>query len=408
MRPAAPTRRAALAFVAFSLLFDIISLGITLPVLPKLVVEVSGSDVGHGALVFGWFVTSWQVAHLLAAPLLGALSDRYGRRPIILISSLFLGLDYLLMAVSPTLSLLFVGRILSGVTSSTFPAAYAYVADVVPKEERTAAFGKLGAAASFGFIAGPAIGGALATFGLRVPFWVAGAFCLLNTLYGYFVLPESLPLERRTALTWASLNPFRAMAILGTSRRQATYACVAFLSFAAQYAFQSAYAIYTAERYTWSSGTLGLSIAAGGIAAVLGQSLLLKRLSKRFGDPFVLGLALLAGCLSQVTIALASVGAVTILASMLGTISALSRPALQSLMSREASDAKQGQLQGALTSLHGIAGCLVPSLFVRALTWGRAPGHPVGAPFFLAGAALAVAFVVAAMASKRQSPAKTS
>jgi DHA1 family tetracycline resistance protein-like MFS transporter len=200
-------RRAALAFVFVTVVLDMLALGMIVPVLPKLVVTFEGGDTASAARIYGLFGTVWALMQLVFSPVLGALSDRFGRRPVILLSNLGLGLDYLLMAWAPTLGWLLVGRIISGITAATFATAGAYIADVTPPEKRAGAFGMLGAAFGVGFVLGPAVGGVLGHIAPRLPFWVAGAFSIVNALYGLLVLPESLPPERRSPFSWRRANP---------------------------------------------------------------------------------------------------------------------------------------------------------------------------------------------------------
>src|SRR6267378_6289311 len=214
VKRAATPRRAALAFIFVTVVLDMLALGMIVPVLPKLVEDFVGGNTARAAEIYGLFGTVWALMQFIFSPVLGALSDRYGRRPVILISNLGLGLDYLVMALAPSLAWLFVGRIISGITAASFSTAYAYIADVTEPEKRAGAFGMVGAAFGVGFVLGPAVGGLLGTLDPRLPFWVAAAFSLANAAYGYFVLPESLPRERRTAFSWARANPVGSLRLL--------------------------------------------------------------------------------------------------------------------------------------------------------------------------------------------------
>src|SRR5882672_12681663 len=212
---AAAPRKAAIAFIFAIVLLDVIALGIVIPVLPKLIETMLGGDTPRAAEIFGFFGTAWALMQFTFSPILGALSDRFGRRPVLLISMTGHGLDYILMALAPSLAWLFIGRIISGITAASFSTAYAYIADVTPPEKRAAAFGMVGAAFGIGFVLGPAIGGLLGTLDPRLPFWVAAAFSLANAAYGYFVLPESLPRSQRLAFSWARANPVGSLRLLG-------------------------------------------------------------------------------------------------------------------------------------------------------------------------------------------------
>src|ERR1700730_17188620 len=215
MPPATPAPRApAFVFIFITVLLDMLALGMIIPVLPKLVVDFLGGDAAHGAQIFGLFGTAWALMQFVFSPVQGALSDRFGRRPLILMSNLGLGLDYILMAMAPSLIWLFVGRVISGITSASISTAYAYIADVTPGEKRAAVFGKVGAAFGAGFIIGPAVGGLLGDVDPRLPFWVAAALSFANTMYGLLILPESLPKERRSPFRWRSANPVGALKLL--------------------------------------------------------------------------------------------------------------------------------------------------------------------------------------------------
>ena len=232
--PTVPSRRrAAAVFIFITILLDMLALGMVIPVLPELVKTFRSGDTVLAATTLGWFNTVWALMQFAAAPLIGSLSDRFGRRPVVLLSNFGLGADYLLMAMAPSLGWLFLGRVISGITSASVPTGYAYIADVTPAEKRAKAFGLLGAAFGIGFVMGPAIGGVLGHVGPRLPFWVAGGFSLLNALYGFFILPESLPRERRGAFLWRRANPLGALRFLGRHRRMGWFGGMHFLYYLA-------------------------------------------------------------------------------------------------------------------------------------------------------------------------------
>src|SRR5712691_795049 len=227
-QPAEP-RRAAFIFVFITVLLDMLALGIVIPVLPKLVVDFLSGDTARAAEIYGIFGTVWALMQFIFSPVHGALSDRFGRRPLILISNFGLALDYVLMALAPNLWWLFVGRVISGITAASISTAYAYVADVTPPQDRAARFGMLGVAFGAGFILGPAIGGLAGSVDPRLPFWIAAALSLANAAYGFFILPESLPPERRSPFRWRRANPIGSLVLLRSHKRLAAFATVNFL-----------------------------------------------------------------------------------------------------------------------------------------------------------------------------------
>ncbi len=376
-----PGKSLPLAFLLAVVFLDVISLGVTLPVLPKLVVSLGGR--GENAAVYGVFVAAWQVAHLLAAPTLGALSDRYGRRPLILVSCFGLGLDYLLMATATTLPMLMLGRLISGVTAATFSIAAAYVADTTPPEGRPQRYALLGATFSTGFVLGPALGGILGRVDIRLPFWIAGGFTLLTAVLGTFVLPESLPKDRRSAMTLSKLNPIGALRSLAATPRLRWLTAVAFFYFSAQYVFQSVYALYVGRRYGWVELDIGLALAFSSLVGAVVQTALSRRLSKRFGERRLLLFALASGLVAFAIVGTATTGMVSLLSVPFGAFGGLARAALQSGMSREVPSSEQGRLHGALVCVSGIAGSLAPTGFTTAYSWGQAHAM-LGIPFYLA------------------------
>jgi len=277
-------RKAAMAFIFAIVLLDVIALGIVIPVLPKLIETMLGGDTPRAAEVFGIFGTAWALMQFTFSPVLGALSDRFGRRPVLLISMSGHGLDYVLMALAPSLGWLFLGRIISGITASSFSTAYAYIADVTPPEKRAGAFGMVGAAFGIGFVLGPALGGLLGALDPRLPFWVAAAFSLANAAYGWFVLPESLTSEHRMAFSWAHANPVGSLRLFSRHPQLIGLAGVAFLYQLAHVVLPSVTVLYTSYRYGWSNATMGLTLAAVGVASGIVQAALIRPTVDRFGE----------------------------------------------------------------------------------------------------------------------------
>ena len=391
--------RAAVALVFVTILLDTLALGVMVPVLPRLIVEFEGGDMARAASITGLFGLAWAAMQFLASPMLGALSDRFGRRPVILLSNLGLGLDYVLMALAPNLTWLLIGRLVSGITSASASTAVAYVTDVTPPEQRAAKFGLLGAAFGFGFIAGPALGGLLAGIDPRLPFWAAAALSLANAAYGLLVLPESLPPERRARFTWSGASPFGAMALLRSSPALLGLAGATFLMFLAQESLPSLYVLYVMQRYGWDEAAVGLSLAAAGAGSMVVSAALIGPAVARLGERRTMAAGLVFGAAGFVLFALArTTGWLFLAAFPLLSLWALTGPALQALMSRRVEADEQGRLQGALAGLRSITGMIGPVLFTQSFALGIAPTAGLdspGLPYGLAAALLAVSLVLA-------------
>jgi len=394
-------RRAALPFLVITVALDLLAFGIIIPVLPRLVQEFLGGEAVSAAQVYGLFGLTWAVMQLFGAPVLGALSDAVGRRPVILLSNLALGFDYLLMAVAPGVGWLLVGRAVGGFASSSFTTAFAYVADITDADRRAAGFGVIGAAFAFGFIAGPALGGMLGAVDLRLPFWVAAGLCLANALYGIFVLPESLPKDRRTPFTWRKANPVAALRLLRANTEVFRVSVVLFLSNLAHEVFPAAFVLYAGHRYGWDQVTVGLALAAVGIASAVVQGGLVRRVVPRLGERPTMVAGLVCGGLGSLLFGLAPSGGWIWLAIPVAALWGLFGPAAQSLMTQRITASDQGRLQGALNSLRGVSGLVGPVLFTASFAAGAYhPGPSIvwGAPFFVAAALLLLALAALAPA----------
>src|SRR5215207_7932458 len=277
-----PVRSGAAAFIFVTILLDMLALGLILPILPKLVESFVDNDTATAARIFGLFGTAWALMQFLFSPLLGALSDRYGRRPVVLLSNFGLAFDYVLMALAPSLGWLFLGRVISGITVASVATSYAYIADVTAPEKRAAAFGLLGAAFGAGFILGPAVGGLLGGIDPRLPFWLAAAFSFANAMYGLFILPESLPRERRAPFKWRSANPVGSLKLLRSSPGLLGLAAINFISQLAHVVLPSAFVIYAGYRYGWDTSMVGITLAIVGVCSMVVQALLIGPFVKRF------------------------------------------------------------------------------------------------------------------------------
>jgi len=389
--------RGAVGFVLVTVVLDVLALGLVIPVLPKLVERFAGS-VRDAALVFGIFGTAWALMQLISSPIMGALSDRFGRRPVLLLSCLGLGLDYILMALAPDLAWLFVGRVISGITAATFSTAAAYIADVTPPEERAASFGLIGAAFGVGFVLGPAIGGLLGSADPRLPFWVAAAFSLANTAYGYFVLPESLPPDRRSSFSWRKANPIGSLHLLGRSRELMRIATAIFLYNVSHAVFPAVFVLHAGYRFGWGEGMVGAALAIFGLCSGIVQGVLIRPVVDRLGERRSLLAGMGAGIAGLALMGLAPTTHLFWLAMVMVCLWGFIGPAAQALMSRLVLPSEQGQLQGATASMMAIASLIAPSLFTQTFAWGIAPGHApylAGAPYWLAAVLLAIALVIA-------------
>ncbi len=400
---AAGPRRAAVIFIFITVMIDILSFGVIIPVLPHLIKSMAGGSFVQAAHWVGWFGTAFAVMQFVFSPVQGALSDHFGRRPVILLSNLGLGLDFLLMSVVNTLPLLFIGRIISGITSASFSTANAYIADVTPPAKRAGAFGMLGAAFGIGFVFGPAIGSLLAVWHPRAPFVAAAVLSLVNFCYGYFVLPESLPPDRRSGFSWKRANPVGALMLLKRYPQVAGLAAVLFLFQLAHYVFNSVFVLYADYRYGWGQQQVGYVLAGVGVLGAFVQAWLARRAVASLGERRTLLLGVVAGIAGFCLYGFASTGWVFLLAMPIGALWGLANPAAQSIMTRQVDPHEQGRLQGSVSSLASTAGIFGPTLFtsVFALFIGaHAPVHLPGAPFLLSAALLVVALAIAAYAMR--------
>ena len=402
----APARQAAIAFIFITVVLDVLAMGIIIPVLPRLIQDFLQGDTARAAEMFGVFATVWALMQFFCSPIIGMLSDRFGRRRVILLSNLGLGLDYIVMALAPTIGWLFVGRVISGITGASFTAAGAYIADITPKEKRASSYGILGAAWGLGFVLGPALGGILGGVNPRLPFWVASGMTLVNALYGLLVLPESLPPEKRTPkFVWARANPLGSLKLLRSHHELFGLASVNFLYYLAHQVLQSVMVLYVGYRYNWTPRDVGLTLAVIGIGSVIVQGGLVRPVVAKIGDRRALFAGLAFGAIGFALWGFAPTGILFLAAIPFGSLMGFYGPAAQGLMTHRVGVSEQGQLQGANSSVMGIAGLVGPGLFTYTFahfistdrTW-QLPG----APFFLGSLLLLIALLLAVRVTRQR------
>ncbi len=406
MPPRTPGKN-ALVFVAITVLIDTIGFGLIIPVLPRLLVQLTGESVSQVALDGGWLAFVFALTQFLCAPVLGNLSDRFGRRPVLLFAVGALGIDYLFMGFAPTLAWLFLGRAIAGVAGASFTPAYAYVSDIAPPGKRAQAFGMVSASFGIGFILGPALGGLLGGLGPRAPFFAAAALSLMNLAYGWFVLPESLPPERRRPFDWKRANP------VGTLLQMRRYPVVLGLLFAlflwsmANQVMPATWSFYTKLRFGWSEAMIGASLALAGLIMVISQMVFLRFLAPRLGARRSALLGILTAAVGYVGYGLATEG--WMMLAWLGSwfLGATVMPNANALMSQRIPPDAQGELQGAVASLFSLAAIIGPVVMTQLFGHFSAPDarpHLPGAAFFMAAALAAGCFGVF-WASTREQPA---
>lgn len=377
-------RKAAVGFIFITLLLDVIGLGIIIPVIPALIQELTGGSISEASRYGGWLIASYALVQFLCAPIVGALSDKYGRRPILLLSLLGFGLDYLVLAVAPTIGWLFLARIIAGVFGASFTTGAAYIADVSSAEKRAQNFGLLGAAFGLGFIIGPVTGGLLGEIGPRVPFYAAALVTFLNLIYGYFILPESLLKENRREFEWSRANPLGALFAL--KRYPSVAGLIGALTFIylASHAIQGTWTYFSMEKFNWSESMVGYSLGLVGIMSALVQGLLIRIIIPKIGEynTMITGIIFnICGCL---LFSMASEGWMLLCFIIPYSLGGIAGPAIQGILSNQIPDNEQGQLQGALTSMMAATGIIGPLMMTSIFAYFTAENAPIyfpGAPF---------------------------
>lgn len=395
----------ALVFILVTILLDMIGLGIILPVLPNLILELTGDTVANAAVVGGYLVFVYALMQFVFSPILGNLSDRFGRRPVLLLSLLGLTFDYLLMGFAPTLAWLFVGRVLAGISGAAVSTATAYIADITPPEKRSQRFGLIGAAFGLGFIIGPVIGGELGEFSPRAPFYVAAALAAINFLFGLIILPESLTMRKRRRFDFKRANPFGAIIAFKAYPSVIWLLAVLFLFALAGQTYPSIWNFFTIERFDWTSSQIGRSLAIFGILFAVSQAALITPAVKYFGESITVLIGIAAGAVAFFGMSFIHTpfGLYGFLA--IGALSGLAGPAINGLLSRQIPDNSQGELQGAVHATNSLTAIIGPiaatQLFSFFTTSESAPSYFPGVSFFAAGLLCVIAITVFVIAMKR-------
>jgi len=402
--PSGKPRRAAVLFIFFTALMDVIALGIMIPVLPNLVKQFAGGDTALAAQYTLVFAVTWGMMQFVCSPIIGMLSDRFGRRPVLLLSIFGLGVDYLFMALAPSLAWLFVGRVINGVTSASFSTANAYVADVTAPQDRAKAFGLMGAAFSFGFLVGPTLGGVLGGINLRLPFFVSAGLAVCNWLYGFFVLPESLPKARRSpALNWRRANPVSAFSFLRERPNLLGLQAIYVLFQLSHNVFPSIFVLYVGYRFHWGPMASGLMLFFTGAVSMAVQTLAVGRVVKAVGERGALLIGLCSAALAFTVYAFAPTERWFLTGILAGALSALIGPGLQSLMSRRVPADEQGRLQGVNSAFMGLSAIVGPTIYLSTLAFAvrrDATLHLPGLPIVIAAALCVGAFVLSIFLAK--------
>lgn len=368
--PSTLRRKAAVGFIFVTALIDILALGLMIPVLPNLVKQFAGGDTAIAAQYTLVFAVTWGVMQFIFGPIQGMLSDRFGRRPVLLISIFGLGIDYLFMAMAPTLSWLLVGRIINGITAASFSTANAYIADVTKPEDRAKAYGLMGAAFGIGFALGPALGGYLGSINLRLPFYVSAALALANWLYGFFILPESLPPEHRSAtLNWKKANPVGALSLLASKPHLLGLSAIYALFQLAHGVFPAIFVLFVGWRYGWGPAHAGQMLLMTGVVTIIIQGGVVGRVVKLVGERGALLIGLASALAAFLVYAFAPTGPLFLVGILAGALTGLTGPGLQGLMTRRVGPSEQGRLQGANSAIMGICAIIGPIVYLSVLSF---------------------------------------
>jgi DHA1 family tetracycline resistance protein-like MFS transporter len=403
-QPAQPKREAALGFIFITLLIDITGFGIVIPVFPKLIEHLIHGNLSDAARYGGWLTFAYAIMQFLFSPVLGNLSDKYGRRPILLGSLLGFGIDYIFLAFAPSIWWLFVGRIIAGITGASFTTASAYIADVSTPEKRAQNFGIIGAAFGLGFIIGPVLGGILGQYSVKLPFLAAAGLALLNAAYGYFILPESLSKENRREFEWKRANPIGSLVQLKKYPAISGLIASLILIYIAAHAVQSTWTFFTMERFKWSESLVGYSLGFVGLLSGLVQGLLIRVTIPKLGQKKSIVFGLLLYSFGLFLFAFANQSWMMFAILVPYCLGGIAGPALQGLISNQIPPNEQGELQGGLTSLMSVTSIIGPPLMTSLFAWftdKRAPFLFPGAPFLMGAVLILISTLLAVRSFKR-------
>ena len=383
-------RKAAVGFIFVTLLLDVIGLGIIIPVIPSLIQELTGEGLSEASRYGGWLIASYAIIQFLCAPIVGSLSDKYGRRPILLLSLLGFGMDYLVLAFAPSISWLFLARIIAGFFGASFTTGAAYIADVSSPEKKSQNFGLLGVAFGLGFIIGPMMGGILGEIGPRIPFFTAAFLSFLNLIYGYFILPESLEKKNRREFKWSQANPLGSLNTL--KKYSSVLGLIGALTFIylASYAVQGTWTYFSMEKFNWSESVVGYSLGFVGIMSALVQGVLIRVIIPKIGEYNTMIVGIILNILGSILFSIATEGWMLFCFIVPYSLGGLAGPAIQGILSNQIPENEQGQLQGALTSMMSATGIFGPLLMTSIFSYFTSNNSPIyfpGAPF-IAGAIL--------------------
>ena len=398
--------QAALGFIFITMLIDVIGWGIIIPVIPGLIEELIQGDISEAAKVGGWITFAYAITQFVFAPLIGNLSDKFGRRPIILISLLGFTLDYILLALAPTITWLFIGRIIAGITGASITTASAYIADISSIENRAKNFGMIGAAFGLGFIIGPVIGGLLGQYGARVPFYAAAALCFFNFLYGYFILPESLPKEKRSVLNLKKANPIGSFLHLKKYPKLIGLASSMFLLYVASHAIQSNWSFFTMYKFNWDEKMVGISLGVIGLLVALVQGVLIRWVNPWLGNEKSIYAGFFLYSLGMLLFTFANQSWMMFIFLIPYCLGGIAGPALQAVISIQVPETEQGKIQGTLTSLMSASAIVGPPLMTGIFyyfTKEQTPFEFAGAPFLLASILMTISAMMAYYSFRKDS-----
>lgn len=400
----ASPKKSAIGFIFITLLIDFTGFGIIIPVLPKLIEELTGGGLSVAALYGGYLTMSYSVMQFISAPVLGGLSDKFGRRPILLASLFGLGIDYIFLAFAPTIGWLFVGRALAGVTGASFTTAMAYIADVSTPEKRAQNFGMTGAAFGIGFIVGPVIGGVFSQFGLRVPFIISAVLALLNWLYGYFILPESLAKENRRSFDWKRANPVGSLLRVIQYPKLIGLLAALFLLYLAAHAVQSTWTYYTMEKFHWNEAWVGYSLGFAGIVVGVVQGGLIRVIIPKIGQEKAVFYGLFLYMVGFILFAFATQGWMMFAFMLPYGLAGIYGPAMQGIISNNVEANAQGEIQGFTASLMSVSAIFGPLIMNNLFAYFTNPEHTVyfpGAPFLMAAFLTLIGLFICSAALKK-------